>query len=117
MPGNHSGGYWTAPTQGQWGLLVLLDHECILWSKDDRKCFFYVLAIPKFGWPLVINKAIDGKHIGRTRDRLYWLAARVIGMGWMSAVGVIMHLHRNMLLSGRQLPRSMALDPTWQSSA
>ena len=34
-------------------------------------------------------------------SRLVWLALAVIPMGWLSAVGVIQHLHRNIISSGR----------------
>ena len=33
---------------------------------------------------------------------LVWLALAVIPMGWLSAVGVILHLHRNIVSSGRR---------------
>ena len=35
-------------------------------------------------------------------SRLVWLALAVIPMGWLSAVGVIQHLHRNIISSGRE---------------
>ena len=34
-------------------------------------------------------------------SRLAWLALAVIPLGWLSAVGVIQHLHRNNISSGR----------------
>ena len=36
-------------------------------------------------------------------SRLIWLALAVISMGWLSAVGVVQHLHRNIISSGRSL--------------
>ena len=42
-------------------------------------------------------------------SRLVWLALAVIPMGWLSAVGVIQHLHRNIISSGRR--HQGGLDP------
>ena len=42
-------------------------------------------------------------------SRLVWLALAVIPMGWLSVVGVIQHLHRNIISSGRR--HQGGLDP------
>ena len=39
-------------------------------------------------------------------SRLIWWALAVIPMGWLSAVGVIQHLHRNIISSGRSERRT-----------
>eukprot|EP00971_Amphidinium_carterae_P099943 1976251-Amphidinium_carterae.3 len=54
---------------------------------------------------MAISKPIRGELIGRPGETVY-IACRVLPMGWISACGVLQHVHRRLLSS---IPTS--LDP------
>lgn len=104
----------TLPYLGQWGSAQLLAHQVLLWSSEDIKCMFYIFRLPDQWMPyLAFGEPLDGKYYGKPTGELWHLAARVPPMGWLSAVGVCQHLHRQLLLakppSGAGLPRTVEL--------
>ena len=91
----------TLPTTGQWNQIHLLQHEVMLMSSSDRKCFFYLFSLPSI-WKRAMT--LEGHfprslHSGRREDKhvLTRYAICAVPMGWISAVGLCQHAHRRML--------------------
>ncbi|CAK0849798.1 unnamed protein product [Prorocentrum cordatum] len=96
------------PTMGQLNGLVPAPGEQLLWSGAGRKAFFYVFRAPSAWWPyMALGPPVPWLVVGGSGDGLTRIALRVIGMGWMSAVGVTTHLHRNMLGRSARVPRGL----------
>ena len=96
------------PTTGQWNSVPLLQHEVMLLSSRDRKCFFYIFRLPRV-WRGAM--ALEGRYprslyTGKKEDTdvltCYSIAA--VPMGWVSAAKLCQHAHRRMPLT---LPRSV----------
>ena len=113
------------PAGSEWLHIALQSDEIVLWSSDDIQGCFHVFSLPP-AWRrwMILSKPIRvALPAGRLRvlasndqlsrggnapqpvvsdgSRLIWLALAVIPMGWLSAVGVIQHLHRNIISCGR----------------
>ncbi|CAK0838916.1 unnamed protein product [Prorocentrum cordatum] len=96
------------PTMSQLNGLVLTESEDLLWSGADRKAFFYVFRAPPAWWPcMVIGPPVPSELLGLKDGGTTHICLRVIGMGWISAVGVTTHLHRNMLRRSASVPRGL----------
>ena len=50
---------------------------------------------------------VPGEWIGLASERRYWLASCVVGMGWLSAVGVTQQAHRQMVLADEVVPGAL----------
>ncbi|CAK0846251.1 unnamed protein product, partial [Prorocentrum cordatum] len=86
------------PTMGQLNGLVLAPGEQLLWSGAGRSAFSCVFRAPPAWWPhMAPGPPGPRRRVGGSGDGLAGIASRVIGVGWISAVGVTAHLHRNML--------------------
>ena len=113
------------PVGGEWLHIALQSDETVLWSSDDIQGCFHVFSLPP-AWRrwLILSKpirvALPAGRVGvlasndqlsrggiapqpvvSDGSRLIWLALAVIPMGWLSAVGVIQLLHRNIISCGR----------------
>ena len=112
------------PVGGEWLHIALEADEIVLWSSDDIQRCFHVFSLPP-AWRrwMILSKPIraampaGGAGVLTSNDqlsrggnapqpvvsdssRLVWLALAVIPMGLLSAVGVIQHLHRNIMSNG-----------------
>ena len=85
------------PACGQLGAVTLCDDECLLWSGADRKC------LP---W-MTLSQKVPGHVVGQPHRSQVYVAVRVVGMGWLSAVGETQHLHCNLLRRENGLPHSL----------
>eukprot|EP00969_Alexandrium_andersonii_P132403 5854332-Alexandrium_andersonii.AAC.1 len=56
---------------------------------------------------MALEQRVRGSAVGRPDAAWCRLRVRVVGVGWLSAVGVCQHLHRNMLRAAEQLPRGL----------
>jgi len=79
-----------------WAQLVLEPNQVLLWSGDDQKGAFYAWELPRcwrpymaFCWP------VPGHLVGSKKQWEY-VASRVIPMGWIQAISLFQHLHRNL---------------------
>ena len=96
------------PTMSQLNGLVLTESEDLLWSGADRKAFFYVFRAPPARWPhMVIGPPVPSQLLDLKDGGTTHICLRVIGMGWISAVGVTTHVHRNMLRRSASVPRGL----------
>ena len=89
----------TLASSTSWCGLVLKPGETLLWSSDDQRGAFYAWRLPHkwraymtFKWP------IPGERLGLGNHMIY-LAASVIPMGWLNAVSLFQHLHRQIGMS------------------
>ncbi|CAK0824111.1 unnamed protein product, partial [Prorocentrum cordatum] len=96
------------PTMGQLNGLVLAPGEQLPWSGAGRKAFFYVFQAPPAWRPCAaLGPSVPRRLVGGSGDGLTRIALGVIGMGWISAVGVTTHLHRIMLRRSASVPRGL----------
>ena len=91
-----AGDLGTLSSSTNWCNIVLKPHQCLLWSSEDQKGAFYAWRLPQpwrrfmtFRWP------IPGERLG-LGDQPIYLAASVIPMGWLNAVSLFQHLHRQL---------------------
>ena len=87
------GGVEQLPYIGQWSNLHLDAWEAFVWSSEDIACMFYVIAIPPCWAPYM---CFNRTRLGEV------LSARVLGMGWLSSVGIAQHLIRQLILASSQ---------------
>ena len=82
--------------------MQLEEYEMLLLSSSDRQCFFYVFPKPSVwragmalcgSWPRELFPSAPAEI---TTD-LVRVAIRALPMGWLSAVGICHHAHRNLL--------------------
>ena len=120
------------PEGDEWLYVCLGENEMILWSSGDIFGCFHVFSVPVpwRRWMILskpIRQPVEGStdsrgvdhgcggnaprdHPSNVRLRRVWLALAVIQMGWLSAVGVVQHLHRRMVTAG--VLRRGGLDPS-----
>ena len=84
------------PYMGQWSNLHLDAWEAFVWSSEDIACMFYVISIPPCWGPYMCFN-----HVLHQDVRLV-PSARVLGMGWLSSVGIAQHLIRQLILAASQ---------------
>eukprot|EP00438_Fugacium_kawagutii_P016687 Skav223981 [mRNA] locus=scaffold1107:398003:399442:- [translate_table: standard] len=94
-----SGDIDTLPSWSMMSPFFVQPHENILISSEDVKCFFYTLQVPDC-WIkyLAFNKpipcgAIPGLEVGGT----YYIASRVLPMGFLNSVSLAQHVHRSLV--------------------
>ena len=56
---------------------------------------------------MTLSRKVPGHLVGRPDLPWTRIAAHVVGMGWLSAVGITQHLHRNLLRHAEHLPRHL----------
>eukprot|EP00971_Amphidinium_carterae_P331016 6464351-Amphidinium_carterae.1 len=94
------------PALNFWRAIVLSDEETLVMSYEDLRGAFYLLSVPP-GWckwfafniRFTLNE-LGLPSAGRDAHEPLYLAAAVIPMGWLNAVGIVEGLHRELLLQG-----------------
>ena len=78
----------------------LRPNQVLLWSGEDQRGAYYAWSLPRawrkfmaFKWP------VPGELVGMPGVSEVFLAAAVIPMGWVNAVGLFQHLHRRLGLA------------------
>eukprot|EP00971_Amphidinium_carterae_P211390 4194179-Amphidinium_carterae.3 len=94
------------PALSFWRAVVLTEDDCLVMSFEDLRGAFYLLSVPA-GWSkwfaFNIRFTLDELALpseGRDPHEPLYLAATVIPMGWLNAVGIVQGLHRELLLRG-----------------
>ena len=134
------------PVGSEWLHIALETDEIVFWSSHDVQGCFHVFSLPP-AWrrwmilskPIRVAMPARGAGVLTSNDqlsrggnapqpvvsdssRLVWLALAVIPMGWLSAVGVIQHLHRNHqggldqdaeLVRGKPFPVTLDCSTRW----
>ena len=85
----------TLPSWAGMSPFVLEDSEVLLMSSEDIRCFFYLFSLPPqwhrymcFGKPVPLSIAPRGA------SQPFYLAARVLPMGFLNSVSIAQHIHR-----------------------
>ena len=94
-----------APT---WSNIVLQSGEVLLWSSEDQKGAFYAWQLPS-GWGkyMTFHWPVPCELLGLAGTGKTHVCAAVIPMGWVNAVPLFQHLHRQLGLNpacGADLP-------------
>ena len=79
-----------------WCQLVLENDEVLLWSGDDQKGAFYAWQLPLTWRPYMAFRWPVPGHLVGSQQPLEYVASRVIPMGWIQAVSLFQHLHRQL---------------------
>ncbi|CAK0897904.1 unnamed protein product, partial [Prorocentrum cordatum] len=97
------------PVGGEHHVTLLADGETLLWSSDDIKGCFHVFRLPSCWRPwMALSAPVDPLTLGRAKGPMIWVAVAVVPMGWLSAVGIVQHLSRQIVLGGAPGHRSPA---------
>ena len=79
--------------------IVLPNSSVLRVSAEDLVAAFYLFALPP-GWSrmMCFGEKVPWTSLGISRPGSVYLGARVLPMGWASAVGVLQHAHRRLAL-------------------
>ena len=92
------------PYMGQWTSLQLLSWQYFAWSAEDIACMFYIFRLPRVWQPYMAFNCGEVQLLQKDGSTLSGrLCARVLGMGWLSSVGVAQHLIRELTLRAPKL--------------
>ena len=101
IPGNSyqrmmAGDVSTLASSTSWTGITLREDQMLLWSGDDQRGAFYAWHLPP-SWRrlMTFRWQIPGKLAGLEREWTY-VSACVIPMGWLNAVSLFQHLHRQL---------------------
>jgi len=90
----------TLPAVTQLASLYLHDEDVLVTSSEDLRCFFYLFRVPPswtkfmaFGKEAPRSLVPDGKE-----HKKWYLASRVLPMGYLNSVGIAQHIHRAVVL-------------------
>ena len=86
----------TLPSVTQLGSLQLHDDDVLLTSSEDLRCFFYLFRVPP-AWTkyMAFGKEAPRKLVPPGGEGKRWfLAGRVLPMGYLNSVGIAQHIHR-----------------------
>ena len=98
------------PYFAQWGSLEIALDQLLLWSSEDLKAMFYLFRLPPAWRPFTcFNRILDESICPEAGIEPHVLSATVLGMGWVSSVGIAQHLHRRLMLLPS--PRGAGLSP------
>lgn len=109
------------PNICSWCNIVLDENELLSICQNDMTAAFYLYALPpEWKEKLCFNLSVTGRDLGRTGqegDCVFYLACRVLPMGWSSAVGIMQAVAEEVLLRGgmpstSQVRRGSPL-PSW----
>ena len=95
-----SGDVGTLPSSTQVSAIHIHDDDVLVTSSEDLRCFFYLFNVPQ-AWIKFMGfgkKAPESLIPGDGRDRPWYLAARVLPMGYLTRVGIAQHIHRAVVL-------------------
>ena len=82
-----------------WLNLVLVEGEVLLISGDDIVCSFYLFELPASWSPFfAFGRPVPRRVLHGAGEDPVWVSMNVLPMGWLSAVGLMQHAHRNIML-------------------
>ena len=92
---NLGGDVCTLPAVVGMSPILLEDHEVLMLSSEDIRCFFYLFSVPpvwhKF---LSFGREVPASVAPQGATEPYFLASRVLPMGFISSVAIAQHVHR-----------------------
>eukprot|EP00959_Pyramimonas_sp_CCMP1952_P377749 7912411-Pyramimonas_sp.AAC.1 len=92
------GGTPLLPSSEKWRSVALRSGEILAMSSEDFKCCFYVYRPPPAWRPyFALSLPVRRKALGLSGEGSVYLTPAVVPMSWVSATGVIQHVHRYLL--------------------
>lgn len=88
------------PYFGQWSALQVESWQYFAWSSEDIACMCYIFRLPPVWRPYM---SFNCGKITPEGGEEHALCAAVLGMGWLSSVGVAQHLIRELALRAPRL--------------
>ncbi|CAE7606234.1 unnamed protein product [Symbiodinium sp. CCMP2592] len=105
----------TLSSSSQWTAAYLHPSQVLLWSGDDQRGAFYAWRLPRawrrylaFRWP------VPGHVVGLPSESEVYLSSAVIPMGWLNAVSLFQHLHRQLGLSPPPAGAGLPAENEWR---
>ena len=105
----------TLSSSSQWTAAYLHPSQVLLWSGDDQRGAFYAWRLPKawrrflaFRWP------VPGHVVGVPNESEVYLSSAVIPMGWLNAVSLFQHLHRQLGLAPQPTGAGLPAESEWR---
>lgn len=93
----------TLASATSWCALNIPESHVLLWSGDDQRGAFYAWRLPVAWRPFMAFKwPVPGRVVNQPHCKWCFVAASVIPMGWINAVPLFQHLHRQLGI-GEQL--------------
>ena len=87
----------TLASATSWCALSIPDTHVLLWSGDDQRGAFYAWRLPSAWRPFMTFKwPVPGRFVNQPLCDWCFVAAAVIPMGWINAVPLFQHLHRQL---------------------
>lgn len=86
----------TLPAVSQLSALHLHDQDVLLTSSEDLRCFFYLFRVPP-NWVkfMAFGKEAPSSLVPPGGEGQKWfLAGKVLPMGYLNSVGIAQHIHR-----------------------
>eukprot|EP00435_Cladocopium_sp_Y103_P046347 s1615_g13.t1 len=82
-----------------WQHIVLPNSSVLRLSAEDLVAAFYLFGLPP-GWSrlMCFGEKVPWTVLGVSKPGSVWVGAKVLPMGWASAVGVLQHAHRRLAL-------------------
>ena len=95
----------TLPSITALSSLYLEDHQLLITSSEDLRCFFYLFRVPEawskyFGFGMPLDEELVPEEM---KGEDCCLTATVLPMGWLNSVGIAQHVHRNVTKYAMQL--------------
>ena len=88
------------PMFSQWISLEIPIGSNLLWSSEDLRCMFYLFSLGDQWLPFqAFNTPVPAHLAPQGSSEKYYLASRVLGMGFVNSVGIAQHLHRQIISS------------------
>eukprot|EP00435_Cladocopium_sp_Y103_P016967 s907_g4.t1 len=95
---NLGGDISTLPSVVGMAPILMEDHEVLVMSSEDIRCFFYLFSVPvvwhKF---LSFGREVPASVAPPGATEPYFLASRVLPMGFASSVSIAQHVHRRVV--------------------
>ena len=94
-----TGDVGTLPSVTQMTGIHIHDEDILVTSSEDLRCFFYLFSVPQ-AWTkfMGFGKQVPGSMVPPGGEHLRWyLAAKVLPMGYLNSVGIAQHIHRGVV--------------------
>ena len=92
---NLHGDVATLPSWAGMQSYLLEDGDLLMMSSEDIRCFFYLFEIPK-SWHAFMSfgKEVPQSLLPQGSSGVFYLASRVLPMGFLNSVTIAQHVHR-----------------------
>ena len=102
----------TLPSWAGMSPYFLQPTQNLIVSSEDVKCFFYTMSVPtEWRKYLAFNKRVPREVLpDQLKDRVVYVASRVLPMGFLNSVSLAQHVHRNLVEASGRLDPSRGIN-------